>query len=77
MNARPVWLTKAQRDALRGGPSAWFPVQEITAAWDAAPADPHETAALCVSQWNGYGPDVQAHHRKCVDAVFEALGMPR
>jgi hypothetical protein len=78
-HARPVWLTREQRDTL-----AWLGetgvtvfdrarVREAVAAWDAAPADPAEAIRRTLIG-NGYDFDDTLNSDTL--AVLRALGEP-
>ena len=63
-HARPVWLTRKQRDSL-----ANWDYMDIVADWDAAPADSEQAVYEVVSR---YSPD----HADPAD-VLRALGYPK
>lgn len=68
---RPVWLTREQRDLL----TRWRyrELDEIVAAWDAAPADPAEAIDRVLTSLSG---DLHRERIEQREAVLAALGMP-
>lgn len=70
-HARPVWLTKEQRDWLTSYNSVR--TDEVVAAWDAAPADPAEALREAITR-TGFRYD---HDRELLASnVLRALGAP-
>lgn len=72
---RSVWLTQTQRDVL-AGLAFTDSIDEIVAAWDAAPADPAEAVrgALVVPQPKGGTSGGLINYAHAVRAVLVALG---
>lgn len=77
--ARPVWLTREQRDAIENMLAHFYEMNrtdEIVAAWDAAPADPQGAATHEIVEY--FFP--QCTPDECdeiVSNVLRALGWTR
>lgn len=71
-HARPVWLTRAQVEAIDAAALDGQPdLYAIVAAWDAAPADPAEAVADVLDRESG---DLARERHAIRDAVLRALG---